>query len=213
MTDVTGAPDTVADLDHTAELAPRTPWLLGVWLIVAGVVGEIAAFALLMEKIEALKNPGHAAGCDISIFVQCTKNLDSWQGAVLGFPNPIIGLVCWMAPILVGVAVLGGVRFPRWFWAAFNLGVLGAVVFVIWLAGQSIYVLNTLCPYCVLTWTVTYPTFFAVTFRNMAEGVFGEGVRRAGRSLLPWVLPLSIVAMLVVLGLAQLRFDFIPTLF
>lgn len=212
MTDVIGAPDTVADLDHTAPSA-RRPWLFGLWLIVAGIVGEIAAFALTVEKFEALAHPGKPAACDISPFVQCTKNLDSWQGAVLGFPNPIIGLVCWMAPLVIGVAVLGGVRFPRWFWAGFNLGVLGALVFVIWLAGQSIYELRTLCPYCVLTWTVTYPTFFAVTFRNMAEGVFGAGLRRAGRALLPWVLPLTIVVMLVILGLAQLQFDFIPTLF
>jgi hypothetical protein len=65
----------------------------------------------------------------------------------------------------------------------------------------------------VLTWAVTYPVFFAVTFRNMAEGVFGAGGRRAGRALLPWVAPLSIVLLLVVFGLAQTQFPVIQSLF
>ncbi len=190
-------------------------WVFGSWLIVAGILGEIAAFALTVEKFHALQNPDEALGCDISVFVQCGKNLDSWQGSVLGFPNPIIGLICWMAPILVGVAVLAGVRFPRWYWLAFNIGVAGAMVFVLWLASQSIFAPNirTLCPYCVLTWTVTYPTFFAVTFRNMAEGVFGAGARRAGRMLLPWVVPISIVLLLIVFLIAQSQFPVIQSLF
>jgi len=200
------------DLD-TAESGTRIPWVFATWLIIAGVVGEIAAFALIIEKIHALQNPGTAASCDISPFVQCTKNLDSWQGSLFGFPNPIIGLICWMAPIVVGVALLAGARFPKWFWIVFNVGVLGAVVFVIWLAGQSIFDLRTLCPYCVLTWTVTYPTFLALTFRNMAEGVFGERPRAAGRALLPWVAPISIVIMLVILVIAQTQLPIIQSLF
>ena len=205
-----------AELELDDDLDPvdtekRIPWVFAIWLIVAGVIGEIAAFALTVEKFHALANPGVAASCDISVFVQCTKNLDSWQGSVFGFPNPIIGLIGWMAPIVVGVAILAGARFARWFWVLFNIGVLGAVIFVIWLASQSIFALHTLCPYCVLTWAVTYPTFFAVTFRNLAEGVFGERARGVGRALLPWVAPISIVVMLVIFGIAQTQMPVIQS--
>ncbi len=208
----------VADPGFEDDLEPaqpekRTPWVFAIWLIVAGVIGEIAAFALTVEKFHALQNPGVAASCDISVFVQCTKNLDSWQGSVFGFPNPIIGLICWMAPIVVGVALLAGARFARWFWVLFNIGVLGAVIFVIWLASQSIFELHTLCPHCVLTWSVTYPTFLAVTFRNMSEGVFGERVRPAGRALLPWVAPITIVILLVIFVIAQTQMPVIQSFF
>ena len=64
---------------------------------------------------------------------------------------------------MVGVAILAGARFARWFWWLFELGVAGAFVFVIWLIGQSIFVLGTLCPWCMVTWVVTIPTFYAVT--------------------------------------------------
>ncbi|MFT4028912.1 MAG: vitamin K epoxide reductase family protein [Protaetiibacter sp.] len=203
------------EFDDDLEREPaRRPWVFGSWLILGGALGELAAFMLTVEKIQLLKNPDAILSCNVSVFVQCGKNLDSWQGSVFGFPNPIIGLICWMAPILMGVAVLAGVRFPRWWWVCFNLGVALAVVFVVWLAAQSIFAsnLHTLCPYCVLTWSVTYPTFLAVTFRNLADGVFGERPRRAGRTLLPWVAPISIVIMLVILGIAQTQFPVIQSL-
>ncbi len=212
-TDPEPAPEPADELDGPS--TTRRPLLLGLWLVIAGLVGELAAFMLTVEKIEVLKNPDAILGCNVSVFVQCGKNLESWQGSLFGFPNPLIGLVLWMAPIIVGVSVLAGVRFPRWYWIAFNVGLAFAVVFVVWLASQSIFASNlrTICPYCLLTWTVTYPTFFAVTFRNMAEGVFGDRARRAGRALLPWVAPLTLVVLVIILGIAQLQFPVIQSLF
>lgn len=221
MTDaVSTGPELDEDFDDEldeAEARPvtRRPWIFGLWLIVGGLIGELAAFMLTIEKIEVLRDPDAILSCNVSVFVQCGKNLESWQGSLFGFPNPLIGLICWMAPIIMGVAVLAGVRFPRWWWIAFNAGTALAVVFVIWLASQSIFApnLRTICPYCLLTWTVTYPTFLAVTFRNMAEGVFGDGARRAGRALLPWVAPITLVILVIILGIAQLQFPVIQSLF
>lgn len=189
--------------------ASRVPWAFGIWLIVAGVIGEIAAFTLTLEKFEKLVNPGHAAGCDISVLVQCTANLESWQGSAFGFPNPLIGLVGWMAPIVVGFALLAGARFARWFRILFLLGMTFAVSFVVWLINQSIFELGTLCPWCLVTWSVTIPTFFAVLFRSMADGVLGDGerIRTIGRTLGSWIVPLTIVCFGVILLLAQIELD------
>ena len=101
-------------------MPPRTidsrPTVLAVWLVIAGAIGWFAAFALTTEKFHALANPGSgAASCDFSPLVQCTKNLDSWQGSVFGFPNPILGLTGWVAPIVVGAALLaGGMLWRMW---------------------------------------------------------------------------------------------------
>lgn len=199
--------------DTTTAARPQVPWVFGIWLIIAGVIGEIAAFILTMEKIHVLSHPEEAASCDISPVVQCTANLLSWQGSLFGFPNPLIGLVGWMAPIVVGAALLAGARFSRWFWVLFNLGMTGALAFVIFLITQSIYSLGTLCIWCLTTWSVTIPTFLAVTFRNLAEGVFGERPRGFGRAVLPWVAPITILILVIVLLLAQLQFSFIQSLF
>lgn len=187
----------------------RTPWALAIFLIVAGILGWIAAFALTVDKFTLLEDPDAALNCNFSLLVQCGKNLNSWQGEVFGFPNPLLGLGGFVAPIAVGVALLAGARFARWFWIAFNVGIVGALAFVVWLISQSIYVLGTLCPWCMLVWSVTIPLFWVVTLRNAAEGVFGDGLRRFGARLLPWIVPITVVCYLLIAILAQVQLDVI----
>jgi len=191
----------------TEQPRSRAPLAFALTLIVTGAVGWWAAFSLTLDKIAVLKHPDAVLDCNISVLVQCGKNLGSWQGSVLGFPNPIIGLAAWIAPIIVGVSLLAGARFARWYWILFNLGVAGAQLFVIWLIHESIFDLGTLCPWCMLTWSMVIPLFFTVTVRNAAAGVFGERLRRAGRAATPWLIPATVTAYAIVLIIAQLRLD------
>ncbi|ROR81582.1 Uncharacterized membrane protein [Plantibacter flavus] len=182
---------------------------LAIFLIVAGVIGWIAAFALTLDKFQLLQDPNAQLGCNLSILVQCGVNLNSWQGAILGFPNPIIGLAAWIAPIAVGVAVLAGAQFARWFWIAFNIGFLGALGFVIWLISQSIFVLGTLCPWCMVTWSVTIPSFIAVTSFTLRNGIIpaSPAVRRIAGVVSSWIVVVTLGCYLVVAVIAQLRLD------
>ncbi|WP_309066251.1 vitamin K epoxide reductase family protein [Microbacterium sp.] len=178
----------------------------GIWLVVAAVVGWWAAFQLTLEKFFLLENPGETTSCFVSVMLQCDKNLGSWQGEVFGFPNPILGVTGWMAVLVMGVAVLAGTRFPRWFWGLFGLGVSGAFVFVCWLIGQSIYVLAVLCPWCMATWAVTIPTFFATVVHLMRNGTLARSAaarERAGRMMV-WVPLATILAYAVIVAMAQL---------
>ncbi|AWB86652.1 vitamin K epoxide reductase family protein [Mycetocola zhujimingii] len=185
------------------------PTVLAVFLILAGIIGEIAAFALTVEKIHTLSSPGESLSCDFSVLVQCGANLESWQGSVFGFPNPLLGLAGWAAPIAVGISILAGARFARWYWALFNLGLAGALAFVIWLISQSIFVLGTLCPWCMVTWSVTIPAFLAVTLYNLKAGNLPApaGVRRAAGALYGWLVPLTLACYLIVAVIAQVRLD------
>ena len=195
----------------TSRAAYDRPTVLAVWLIFAGVVGWFAAFQLTLERLKVLADPTATAACDISLLVQCGKNLISWQGSVFGFPNPILGLAGWVAPIVVGMAILAGARFARWFWLLFGLGITGALVFVIWLISQSIYQLGTLCPWCMVTWAVTIPTFYAVTVHLLRIGAIPlpAAGRRVADGLRAWVPLMSIVTFAVVALLAQLHLNWI----
>jgi uncharacterized membrane protein len=197
---------------------PRTsarPTALAIWLIIAGAIGWWAAFSLTMERLQLLEDPDAILGCDISPLVQCGKNLESWQGSVFGFPNPILGLTGWMAPIVVGVAILAGARFARWFWLLFGLGLAFAFGFVLWLIGQSIFVLGTLCPWCMVTWVVTIPTFYAVTLHILRRGIVpaSPSVRRASDRLMSWVPLLAVLSYAVIAIIAQVRLDVLGAVF
>ena len=196
----------------TDAAVPRRPLSLAIVLIVTGAVGWYAALALTLDKLAVLANPEADLDCNFSVIVQCGKNLGSWQGAILGFPNPIIGLGGFVAPIAVGVALLAGAAFARWFWIAFNIGVAGAFAFCLWLAYQSIFNLGTLCPWCMLVWSMVIPMFWALTLFNAREGRFGSGLVRLGDRLYGWVPVITLAGYLIIAIVAQLRLDLLTML-
>jgi len=195
----------------------RTPAVTAVLLVVAGVVGLIGSFALTLDKFRLLENPTEALGCDVNPFVGCSPVINSWQASLFGFPNPLLGLVGFMAPVVVGVALLAGARFARWFWIAFTAGTFLAWIFVTWLFTQTVFVIGALCPWCMLVWSVTIPLFWLTTVWGLARGITapaGGGVQRAAARLLPysWVLPA--INCIVVLTVIVVKFPLLlPTLF
>ncbi len=204
-----------AQASDPAPATYRRPTALAVFLIVAGVIGVWAAYMLTVDKFHLLENPNAQLSCNFSILVGCSKNLNSWQGSLLGFPNPILGLGGWTATIAVGVGLFAAGRFARWYWIAFNVGVVLALVLVIFLITQSLTVLNVLCPWCMVTWTVTIPTFWAVTLYNFKEGHIPvpERARTFFGTLYTWVPLITIVSYAIVAILAQIQLDWIHRAF
>ena len=190
----------------------RRPLSLAIVLIITGVVGWYAAFALTLDKLAVLENPQADLDCNFSVIVQCGVNLGSWQGSLLGFPNPLLGLGGFVAPIAVGVALLAGATFARWFWIAFNVGVLGAFAFILWLAYQSIFNLGTLCPWCMLTWSMVIPLFWTLTLSNARAGRLGSALQPIGARLYSWVPVITLVGYIVIAVVAQVRLDVLATL-
>ncbi|WP_341954440.1 vitamin K epoxide reductase family protein [Salinibacterium sp. TMP30] len=193
----------------TASGVRNRPIALAIFLIVAGLMGLWASFQLMVEKIVSLENPEAALSCDFSIVVQCAKNLGSAQGAVFGFPNPVLGLIGFTAPLVVGAAILAGARFNSWFWVSFNLGIAGAFAFCLWLAYQSIFNLSTLCPWCMVVWSVTIPMFWAVTLRNLKVGAIPapRALRKAAAASYSWVPVIALAGYIIIAAVAQYRLD------
>ncbi len=184
---------------------------LGVFLVVASVSGFFAAFRLVVDKVGTFTNPDVAPTCNVSVLVQCGKNLGSPQGSIFGFPNPLIGVGGWVAVLMVGIMILAGMRFARWFWIALNVGMLGALAFIIWLITQSIFDLHTLCPWCMATWSVVIPAFWLVTLYNLKEGniPLPAGAVRVAGVAYTYVPLITLICYLVVFLIAQVRLDVI----
>ena len=117
------------------------PKSLAITLIIGGIIGWIGAFALTLERLHVAANPDATLSCDLNVFISCKSVMLTPQAKLFGFPNPLIGIAAFMAPILVGFGILqalGGAnpgRFPvlSIFSASLTCLLIGGVMLVIYL--------------------------------------------------------------------------------
>jgi uncharacterized membrane protein len=156
---VTTTPVSAQPAEDGGETTPDSPggvpapsaW----WVLIAGVIGLAASMTLTVEKIQLLLNPAYVPTCNINPIVSCGSVMVTPQASVLGFPNPLLGLVGFTVVIVTGVLAVAKVPLPQWYWAGLTVGVLLGSVFVHWLIFQSLYRIGALCPYCMVVWVVT----------------------------------------------------------
>jgi uncharacterized membrane protein len=132
-------------------------------LIGSGALGLFASFMLAIEEFHHLKHPDAPLNCDLNPIVSCGPAMDVWQGhALLGIPNQFLGIITFTVMLTMGMALLAGARFKRWFWLGLQAGMFAGFVFVTWFIYQSIWVLEHLCPYCMVTWVATIVGFWYI---------------------------------------------------
>ncbi|MBO9039188.1 vitamin K epoxide reductase family protein [Curtobacterium flaccumfaciens pv. flaccumfaciens] len=187
---------------------------MAVFLLVTGIVGLFGSFRLVLDEFTKYENPKAVLSCDVNPFINCSDVMASWQGHLFGFPNPLLGVMGFVAPIAVAVLLLAGFRNgSRWFWITFNTGVFLAWVFVTWLFTQTVFVIGALCPWCMLVWSMTIPMFWVFTIWNMAQGRFGAGAQRVGRSLLPFSWAFALANYLIIIVTIIIKFPAVLTSF
>lgn len=194
----------VATPASDATVNPR----LSLALVILGGVGLLAAFALTLERLAILANPDHVPSCTLNPILSCSSVMTSPEASVLGFPNPLIGVVAFPFVIATGAALLAGARLARWYWIGLQVGVSLAVVFVHWLIWVSLYEIGALCPYCMAVWTATIPLFVVVTQRNLRQLPGGASSRwtRMGTWLHTYRAPVLVGWFLLVATLIAVRF-------
>lgn len=203
----TGASAPAPNVGARADAAPamERDRVFGLFLVLTGAVSWLASAVLVLERLELYRDPGYITSCDINPWVSCGRVMESWQAALFGFPNPLIGIVGFAVVVTTGMGMLAGARFATWWWVGFQTGITLALVFVVWLWSQALYEINVLCIYCMVVWAMVVPLFVYTTARNILRGVIpaGPALRRAAAEW-PWV----VVVLLIVLCAASIFFRF-----
>ena len=142
-------------------------------MLAAGVLALFAAFTLTVNKFAVLENPDTVLACSINLVLDCSTVMNPWQSRTFGFPNMVIGLMAFAVVVTVALAGLSGVKFPRWWLIAANVGFLLGTIFSYWLFFQSVYVIAVLCPWCLLVTLSTTLIFATMTHYNLKHNTFG----------------------------------------
>lgn len=137
-------------------------------VLIAGLIGLAASVTLTVEKIRLLTDAAYVPSCNLNPVLSCGSVMATPQASVLGFPNPLLGIVAFTVVVVTGVLAVTKTSLPRWYWIDLTLGTLVGVGFVHWLIFQSLYRIGALCPYCMVVWAVT--VLLLVGFANFAFG-------------------------------------------
>ena len=146
-------------------LKPTYPFIM----VITGSIGFIASFMLTIDLLEILKNPNFQPVCNINPIFSCSSVMESSASSTFGFANPLIGIAGYAAIITIGMALIAGATFKRWFWIGLQIGTTLAMPFLIWLFYYSLYDSKALCLFCMTVWAVTLPLFWYTTLYNFRE--------------------------------------------
>jgi uncharacterized membrane protein len=161
------------DLTSAPARDVRIPMPSAWWVLIAGVIGLVASMTLTVEKIRILANPSYVPSCNINPIVSCGSVMVTPQASILGFPNPLIGIVGFTVVLVTGVLSVTKVSLPQWYWIGLAVGTLIGAAFVHWLIFQSLYRIGALCPYCMVVWAATISLLVvlaSIVFRPVLEG-------------------------------------------
>jgi uncharacterized membrane protein len=138
-------------------------------MLVGAIFSFIAAFILSVEAVDLAKNPGAALSCNINAVLNCAKVGLHPTAFLFGFPNSFLGLIAEPVVMTVAVAGLAGVRFPRPFMFAAQIGYTLGFIFAFYLFYISFFIIQALCPWCLLVTLSTAFVFFSMTRFNIRE--------------------------------------------
>jgi uncharacterized membrane protein len=143
-------------------------WIFSTMLISA-CLSLLASFVLSVDSLEIAKNPDAALSCSINAVINCASVMRHPSAELFGFPNSFIGMIAEPVVITVAVAGLAGVKFPRAFMAAAQVGYGLGLIFAYYLFYVSFTIIGALCPWCLLVTLSTTLVFMSLLHYNIRE--------------------------------------------
>lgn len=138
-------------------------------MLVGALISLLASFVLSVEAIEIAKNPDVELSCSVNAVLNCATVAKHESAELWGFPNSFLGLIAEPVVITVAIAGLAGIAFPRRFMFAAQIGYSLGFVFAYYLFFTSFFVIQALCPWCLLVTASTTFVLFSVTRYNIRE--------------------------------------------
>ncbi|HSW99996.1 MAG TPA: vitamin K epoxide reductase family protein [Patescibacteria group bacterium] len=173
-------------------------------LLTAGLVGLTASFFLTLDKINLLQNTTFKPACDLNPIISCGAVMKSNQANTFGVPNSVFGLIAFSALTVLGVAVLAGATFKRWFWLAAQVAATAGILAMHYLFFEDVFRIHAICPWCFSVWMVTIPTYFGITIYNIRAGNLGTA--RVVKAISKYSNDILVLWYLIIFAVLLIRF-------
>ncbi len=167
-------------------------------IAIAGLIGVIDSFYLVMEYLDVLAHPGVVTPCTVNSLVSCTLTVQGiWGHYFPGIPNPMLGMLWYSGCLTYGAARALGTAFNKKTRQVVLAVLLLGLLFSYRLYLASILQLGGVCPFCLTSTTAS--TLILLSF-FVDDATYGDRV--LPRARLSAVVAFQVFSILVfVIGL------------
>ena len=138
-------------------------------MLVGAIFSLIASFVLSVESLQLAKNPDANLSCSVNIVLNCATVAKHPTAEMFGFPNSFLGMIAEPIVITVAIAGLAGIKFPRRFMFTAQIFYTIGFIYAYVLFYISMFIIQALCPWCLLVTLTTTLVWFAITRYNIRE--------------------------------------------
>jgi uncharacterized membrane protein len=187
---------------------------LGLIVIFFGICGTVAAFTLLLNRIQYYIDPNFVPSCNINPLLDCGVVMRSKWASLFGFPNTIIGLITYPLAIFTGIIMIANKENNKYVMrGTLVLSGLGVILNIL-LLYTSAFLIGALCPWCLLAGAATSNVFFGILTHSIQKGYLTDNEKRQkqldklvtnGLNIKLIVIYYILIALFVYLGFASVR--------
>lgn len=141
-------------------------------IVIFSILALLAAFQLSVDKLHLLQDPEAKLACSINTVLNCASVMKTPQADLFGFPNSYLGMIGFPVFLFFGLSSLVGARYNKLILRVLLLGISVALIFAFWLFFESMYMIEILCPWCMLTTTSTAFIFASLLHISLRENIF-----------------------------------------
>lgn len=147
-------------------------------MLIASAIALLTSLILSSETLALARAPHKALGCDVNTVVSCSKVAQSWQAEFirfgeLSFPNAFFGIAAESVFVTLAVVGIAKVKLPKWLATFSWIGGLCALLYAYWLFTQSMFVIQILCPWCLVLMFCTTLQFMSLTHATFSVQEIG----------------------------------------
>lgn len=136
-------------------------------LIIGAAISLLASFILTYDTLKISSNPHYAPSCSLNPIISCGTVINAANDTIFGLPYPYYGVAAFAVLLTIGVSLLAGAQFKRWFWQGLQGGAVLGFLGSYWLLFKSVHIIHALCPFCLIvdictTTIVWYATLYTI---------------------------------------------------
>ncbi len=142
---------------------------LALFILFCALLGLWASLGLIVDQVNLLSNEKLFIECNINPIISCVKVMETEYANLFGIPNPVWGLIGYSAVATFSIFLMAIRKLPKFIMISGLIFAFSAYLFSYILIAIGMFLINALCPLCLLSAFAATNIFFSFLYLNFHQ--------------------------------------------